>query len=254
MTFYTPTYLVGLDLGDRHDYTALSVLQQHILPGSRTAAMLTDSDDRMPVNAEHEYRYDLIELSRWRGEGYSATIPKLRALLPTLRQAGFQQQWDARRPAQYEPNITILVDHTGVGIAVVEEIRNAGIPCQGITITGGDQITNDRDDWRVPKRELVSRTQVLLETKRLKIASTLPLAATLVAEFDNFRSKKAVLTGHDSYGAGADWREGNHDDLVLSVAMAAWFGEHNATEDVGRMESHIALEDYLRRSGHPAYQ
>jgi len=128
-----------------------------------------------------------------------------------------------------------------------------GIP-SGITITGGDQITNDGDDWRVPKRELVSRTQVLLETKRLKIASTLPLAATLVAEFDNFRSKKAVLTGHDSYGAGADWREGNHDDLVLSVAMAAWFGEHHATEDVELMESHIALQNYLRASGHPGYQ
>ncbi len=249
MTLYTPTFLVGLDLGERRDYTALSVLQQHILPGSRTAAMLADQDNSMLVNAEHEYRYDLIELSRWRGEGYSVVIPKLRALLPTLRQAGFQQQWDAGRPAQHEPSITLLVDHTGVGIAVVEGIRNAGIPCQGITITGGDQITNDGDDWRVPKRELVARTQVLLETKRLKIASTLPLAATLVAEFDNFRSKKAVLTGHDSYGAGADWREGNHDDLVLSVAMAAWFGEHHATEDVELMESHIALQNYYRNQG-----
>ncbi len=254
MTQYTPTFLVGLDLGERRDWTALSVLQQHILPGSRTAAMLADQYDPVLVSSEHEYRYDLIELSRWRGEGYSVVIPKLRALLPTLRQAGFQQQWDAGRPAQHEPNVTVLVDHTGVGIAIVEEIRNAGIPCQGITITGGDQITNDGDDWRVPKRELVARVQVLLETKRLKIASTLPLAATLVAEFDNFRSKKAVLTGHDSYGAGADWREGHHDDLVLSVAMAAWFGEHHATEDVELMESHIALQNYLRASGHPGYR
>ncbi len=101
----------------------------------------------------------------------------------------------------------------------------------------------------MPKRELVSSSTCVRETKRLKIASTLPLAATLVAEFDNFRSKKAVLTGHDSYGAGADWREGNHDDLVLSVAMAAWFGEHNATEDVELMESHIALQNYLRACG-----
>ena len=249
MTLYTPTFLVGLDLGTRHDYTALSVLQQHILPGSRTAAMLADEDNSVLVNAEHEYRYDLIELSRWRGEGYSVVIPRLRALLPTLRQAGYQQQWDAGRPAQYEPNVTVLVDHTGVGIAIVEAIRNAGIPCQGVTITGGDTITNDGDDWRVPKRELVARTQVLLETKRLKIASRLPLAATLVAEFDNFRSKKAVLTGHDSYGAGQDWREGNHDDLVLSVAMAAWFGEHHAMEDVELMESHIALQNYYRNQG-----
>ena len=29
--------------------------------------------------------------------------------------------------------------------------------------------------------------------------------------------------GHDAYGAGADWREGNRDDLVL--ALAGWWGE-----------------------------
>ncbi len=31
-----------------------------------------------------------------------------------------------------------------------------------------------------------------------------------------------VATAHDSYEA---WREGDHDDLVLSVAMACWAGE-----------------------------
>ena len=29
-------------------------------------------------------------------------------------------------------------------------------------------------------------------------------------------------SGHDSYGAGEDWRVGNHDDLVLAVALALW--------------------------------
>ena len=31
------------------------------------------------------------------------------------------------------------------------------------------------------------------------------------------------ITAHDSYGA---WREGQHDDLVLAVALAVWFAEH----------------------------
>ena len=30
------------------------------------------------------------------------------------------------------------------------------------------------------------------------------------------------LTAHDSYGA---WREGAHDELVLAVAVACWYGE-----------------------------
>ena len=29
------------------------------------------------------------------------------------------------------------------------------------------------------------------------------------------------LTAHDSYGA---WREGAHDDMVLAVAIAVWWG------------------------------
>jgi hypothetical protein len=31
-----------------------------------------------------------------------------------------------------------------------------------------------------------------------------------------------LTTGHDSYG---QWREGQHDDLVLAVALAAWWAE-----------------------------
>jgi hypothetical protein len=43
-----------------------------------------------------------------------------------------------------------------------------------------------------------------------------------VQEFLAFRVKIDPLTAHDSYGA---WREGAHDDLVLAVAVAAWYAE-----------------------------
>ena len=64
--------------------------------------------------------------------------------------------------------------------------------------------------------------QVLLQSGRLKVAESLPLAPTLVSELLNFRVKIGPLTAHDSYGA---WREGQHDDLVLALACAAWYGE-----------------------------
>jgi hypothetical protein len=38
----------------------------------------------------------------------------------------------------------------------------------------------------------------------------------------NFKQTINPITAHDSYSA---WREADHDDLVLSVAMACWFGE-----------------------------
>jgi hypothetical protein len=39
----------------------------------------------------------------------------------------------------------------------------------------------------------------------------------------HFRAKIDSLTAHSSYGA---WKEGQHDDLVLAVALAVWFAEH----------------------------
>ncbi len=31
------------------------------------------------------------------------------------------------------------------------------------------------------------------------------------------KSSSGIITGHDSYGAGSEWRLGNNDDLVLAV-------------------------------------
>lgn len=261
---FGPYFIIGVDLGTRHDYTALSVMQQHVMPDSlmdllirkragefdygyrQTGAYGQIVSRALTPSSVHQYRYDLIDLQRWRGEGYSVVVPKLREVMQRLRQLGFDQQREEGRYQQHEPGIGVLVDGTGVGVAVVEEIRNAGIPCIGVTITGGDAISHDRDDYRVPKRELVTRTQVVMETKRLQIASQLQHAPTLVSEMDNFKIKKIALTGNDSYGAGADWRDGNHDDLVLSVAMGLWWGEHTATDDVQGMQFSIEMEDYMR--------
>lgn len=41
----------------------------------------------------------------------------------------------------------------------------------------------------------------------------------LRAELLNFRVKINLKTAHDFYEA---WREGDHDDLVLAAALAAW--------------------------------
>ena len=72
----------------------------------------------------------------------------------------------------------------------------------------------------MPNRDLISATQVVLETGRLKISSKLPQAQILSDEFLNYRIKISEA-GHDSYNA----REGKHDDLVLATAMPVWYAE-----------------------------
>ena len=95
-------------------------------------------------------------------------------------------------------------------------LRQAQLAPVAITITGGEAVVKEAwNRYRVPKRDLVSTMQVLLETGRLKVAAALPEAAMLVQELLAFQVK-ITSQGHATYG---DWREGRYDDLALAVAL-----------------------------------
>jgi len=204
-------YVVGLDLGQSRDWTAWTVVQ-------RTKV----GDDPATYHCGH--------VDRIRGVAYpqivSHTAALVRSLLGPPRALTFEER--AYGIARTQPKVSLITDYTGVGrpvadLLVAEEI---GADIELATITGADQTTRgENGDWRVPKRVLASTVQVRLQTGRLTIEKTLSLAATLTAELQNFKVKIS-LTGHDSYGAGEEWREGNHDDLVLSLGLALWWGEH----------------------------
>ena len=125
-------------------------------------------------------------------------------------------------------NPVLAVDATGVGRPVIDMLwKTLGEELEGtdiyidhcaVTITGGDSVTRNPDGGlKVPKRDLITATLVLLQNGHLKIAETLPLKDVLVKELLNFRVKINISTAHDSYEA---WREGDHDDLVLCVALS----------------------------------
>ena len=61
----------------------------------------------------------------------------------------------------------------------------------------------------------------LFEQLRLLIAASPWLADLLTREPREFK-RKVTTAGSDSYAAG---RKGQHDDLVLAVALAAWYRE-----------------------------
>jgi hypothetical protein len=120
----------------------------------------------------------------------------------------------------------LAVDETGVGSPVVDLFRQAKLPVElfPVHITGGATENYDKGVYYVPKRDLVSVVQVALQTDKLKIANSLPEAATLVRELQDFEIK-ITDAANDTYGA---WRVGAHDDLVLAVAMALYIGRKRA--------------------------
>jgi hypothetical protein len=100
------------------------------------------------------------------------------------------------------------------------------VAIMGVMITGGFQasLQADRRTWHVPKRDLASAVKLALESNRLMIAKDLPHAALLKKELQNFQVKISKAA-NEIFEA----REGEHDDLVLSVAMAVWLGETRFT-------------------------
>jgi len=104
----------------------------------------------------------------------------------------------------------------------VDMFREANVqPLIAVNIHGGDRVSREGQDYRVPKRDLVGVVQVGLQERRLQIVQSLPEAATLAQELRTFRQRIDPVTAHDSY---SHWREGQHDDLVLAVALACWWG------------------------------
>ena len=185
-------FLLGLDLGQAADYTALCVIEK-----------LDRAEEERPARTllgRHLQRYPL-------GTPYPQIVKAMQRLVATPALA---------------PNYTIVADQTGVGRPVIDQLRDAGLRVVPITITGGMAVTGDgREGFGVPKRDLVSSLQIVMQTGRLAFAEGLPELGVLVKEMQAFKVK-ITTAANDTYGA---WREGDHDDLVLAAGMAAWYAE-----------------------------
>lgn len=116
----------------------------------------------------------------------------------------------------------LVVDATGVGRPVVDMFRASRVVLFPVIITSGseDSYHDDTGMWHIPKRELVSNVQIVLGHGRLRFAK-LPESDVIRREFQNFKLK-ITASRNATYEA---WRTGDHDDLVLAVALAVYFGE-----------------------------
>jgi hypothetical protein len=86
----------------------------------------------------------------------------------------------------------LAIDMTSVGHAVAGVFRQAQLAASifPVVVTSGRTTGfGEGGSWHVPKQELVSVLQVLLQSRRLAIAKALPEAATLTKELEIFRSK-----------------------------------------------------------------
>ncbi len=170
---------VGLDLGQRHDHSAIAVVE------AAKHAMIVRHVERVML-----------------GTPWSGVVERVRQIVQNRLIAGCCQ---------------LIVDATGVGAPVVELLRNASLRCDitAVTITAADREAKTPNGVNVPKRDLITGLQLALESGELTIARSMREAGALVRELIDVKMKGNRI--------GAD-AAGQHDDLVIAVALAVWKG------------------------------
>jgi len=193
-------YFVGLDLGQSHDFTAIAVVDRAEVRGEWDPVVFA-----FPKVVKLRLRY----LER----------PELGTPYPEI----VERVAEVTRSAALARRCQLMADATGVGRPVVDMLRKSGIGCtlMPVVITGGYTENLSQGYYHVPKRDLIVGLQTTLQRGGLEIAAALPLASALTQELADMQVK-ITSPGKEQFGA---WREGQHDDLVLAVALACW-GAH----------------------------
>ena len=122
----------------------------------------------------------------------------------------------------------IVIDATGVGRPVVDMLRKrTRTSVLAVTFTGGaNETETDAYASRVPKRDLVTALEVVLQGRRLHAVPDLYLVEDLRAELSHFEVNISAR-GHDTYDASS----GKHDDLVMALCLAIWSAERGSSAD-----------------------
>src|SRR5882762_8049996 len=155
------TYFVGLDLGQSRDPSALAVVER--------VEILLDMD-YVAYERRRAMRYRVRFLERVRlGTPYPDVVGRVRELL--------------RRPA-LAGRCTLVMDATGVGAPVLDMLRKANLGCwiAPVILTGGERESHSGGLWHVPKRDLITGLQVMLEKRELGLPAKLAASRTLARE------------------------------------------------------------------------
>lgn len=183
--------IIGLDLGQKNDYTVLSLVN-----------LVHNTSNK------HDMLYELIFLKRFR---LQTPYPKIVEWITIFINKNF-----------IDTSYIMIVDYTGVGRPVVDLLREAHLNIIALNITSGNICSwKAGKEVNVPKKELISSMQVVLQNSRIKIAADLKDLELLKKEFLNFKVKISK-----SADAKFNASSGYHDDIVMSICLAIWYGEY----------------------------
>jgi hypothetical protein len=198
-------FIMGVDLAQAVDYTAVAVLRH-----TRTPLPIDDAAiDRRArtIKQQVDDKFDVVYAERMPlGTAFPAVIAHVHKLLD--------------RPPLCDGTTYLVVDETGVGAPVCDEFGDAGLKPVRVHITSGTAVTklDGLNRWGVPKLVLTSCLDARLHTGELRFAAAMDVAPAIADEFKDFR-RSLTAAGRATYQA----RSNKHDDLVLAIGIATWW-------------------------------
>ena len=213
-------YVLSVDLGTQGDFTANTLLE--MVPKAQEKGKPIYGDKNLTVVNEIHLRFmERLELQT----SYVDVVTRIQEIImkPNLQGRTF-----------------LIVDETGVGIPVIQMMRERGLSPIGISITSGSTVNNRDTGYTVPKRDLVSNLQVLFQSRRLKFSKGLKGVENLIHELNNFTAK-TTKKDNTTFEAA---KESDHDDLVMSLAMGCWFMNRMFGAELNNSSGNDGKTDY----------
>jgi hypothetical protein len=213
-----PVPIIGVSLGHRHEHTALSVTERAYVPTGEAFTSerrvggypgRTTLQARERVAAEYRVRH--LERLPSRYAEVAQRIPEI------AREVCRDFLLVADITATGRPAYSLILGELISGLEGTG-IRFTHGPLTVTGVAGGVSKSPDVGHL-VPRRDLISASQILFDAGQLKIAQDLELASTLRDELLAFRPKPPKPDDLEG------WREGKDDDLVLAVACGVWAAE-----------------------------
>lgn len=224
-----PSYVLGVDLGKMNDFTAIVVAERAAVETTETRERYVEGMRALVPERKFDSALNVVRIERpEKLTPYPVICRRVRDMVSALHGRGAE--------------VSLVVDATGVGNAVVDGMRELDLTVTPVVITGGHAASTDkRGTWHVPKKDLVTRLRYVYDQKRINVPTPekLPLVGVLLSELDAFKMRQTAK-GHTTYGN--DWRESPHDDIVLALALAVWQNER--TRNQADWERHAAGNDH----------
>jgi hypothetical protein len=198
--------MVGVDVGQKRDPTAVCVLEVEERPESDEPGARTDDY----FIARYLSRLPL-------GTPYPRVADRLAEVLDNLSK---QASAEARKEVTVNP--TVYIDATGVGAPLVDLMKDKGVKVTAVFFNYGDRCVRNEETHGlvVGKAYLVSRLQILLQSARILLPKA-DEARALAEELETYEIK-IDEKANERYGA---FSTGTHDDLATSLGLAVIAGQ-----------------------------